>query len=287
MGIISVTEKWDEWSGKVNEKGDYEVTRVFMVHTDTKNVGPVEVLNASGVPGSWDDYHAGNDAVTYIYVKDKQAKRDGARPTLWYVTVSYSSDKTTQERKQVQDPLLRPIKKRFQMAKHQKVVDRDLEGTLLQNTAGEFYDPLPEIDDSRPVLVMTRNEAHPWNETLAITYQDAINTDMFLGFEPYQCKIDQIGANEVFENEFHYWEVTYEIHCRREGWRLKTISRGRNERSVDGLSLVPIIDSKTKQAVSDPQLLNEQGYVTYTREEAYEQTFRVYKELAFGPLRLG
>lgn len=292
MAIVSVTEKCEEWSGVETEKGDLEFTRVFMVLADTRNVGPNEVRNAQDpntglqVPPRFTDYHAGDDTVTYAWVKSKDIKRDPLQPRLWYVTVKYSSSRETQDSASQENPLLRPYVVRWGSNKYQKPIDRDIDDTLIQNTAGEFYDPLPEIDDSRPVLSITRNEADPWNFTAAIQYQDAINSDSFYGFDPYQAKIHSITAGKRAENQFTYWEVTYEIEFRREGWRLKTISRGRNERSVDGNSLVPILDSTTRQPISEPQMLDEDGYVLYSAGGAVEQTFYVYKELAFGPLGL-
>ena len=284
--IIWVHERIADWSGNRNDKGDYEFTRAFDVLTETLNVGPYAVLNASdpnsglAIPGDFQDYHAGDDAVTFAWVKSKTAKRDTVQPRLWTVEVRWSTDRETQQRQTEENPLNRPAKRNWGSEHYSKVVDHDLRGKPMQNSAGEFFDPLPEIDDSRPILTVTRNEANPWNFSRAIQYQDAINSDEFYGFDPRQCKIN-IRANEVYENLYHYWEVTYEIHFRREGWRLKLINRGKNE--LVGGELKAILDPRTKQPVTEPKLLDASGAVTTS---VYTKTFKVYKELAFGPLGL-
>lgn len=231
LGIIWVHEKHEAWSGLRNDKGDYEFSRAFDVLTQTRNVGPFQVLLAEdpttglAVPGDFDDYHAGDDAVSFAYVRSKEAKRDQQQPLLWNVDVRYSTATETQQRQVAENPLDRPAVYSWDNVQYQKVARKDVEGAPIKNSAGERFNPAPEIDDSRPVLRVERNEVS-FNEARAIDYQDAVNTDMFHGFDPGKAKVAKIAGTSEYENSVHYWKVVYEIHFRREGWLLSVLDEG-------------------------------------------------------------
>lgn len=231
LGIVWVHEKHEAWSGSRNDKGDYEFSRAFDVLTQTRNVGPFQVLLAEdpatglAVPGDFDDYHAGDDTLSFAFVKSKNAKRDSQQPLLWQVDVKYSSATDIQQRQVAENPLDRPPVYSWDNTTYQKVAFKDKDGNPVVNSAGERFSPLPEMDDCRPVLRVERNEAS-FNEARAIDYQDAVNTDMFRGFDPGQAKVAKITGSTAFENSVHYWKVTYEIHFRREGWTLEVLDEG-------------------------------------------------------------
>lgn len=286
--ILSVTEQPEGWSGNRTEKGDYEFNRVFYVLTQTMNVGPFGVLSAvdpvtgMAVPGDFDDYHAGDDALGFAFVKSKTARRDRVQPRLWIVEVRYSTAKDTQERQIAENPLDRPAVYSWDSVTYQKVVAKDKDDQAVVNSAGERFSPLPTMDDNRPVLRVERNEA-TFNESRAIDYQDAVNTDMFRGFDPGQAKVAKITGTTAYENSVFYWQVTYEIHFRREGWRLEILDEGTYTTTALGVKLL-FFDVRGQ--IMQSGLLDGHGNELADGSDPVFLPFDVYKKRPFNVLGL-
>jgi hypothetical protein len=87
------------------------------------------------------------------------------------------------------------------------------------------------------VLTIQKNRAS-FSQSVAIDYQDAINSDSFLGFSAGKVKVAGISATSQTENKVFFWAVTYEFHFRREGWQVETLDQGRNCLILE--NLVPI-----------------------------------------------
>src|SRR5262249_46326548 len=119
-------------------------------------------------------------------------------PRRWVVTCEYGPP-TVEQGQQQENPLLRPAVLTWGFTQNSRAVWKDVNGTPIQNSAGDAFDPPPEIDDSRPVLTVTRNEAG-FNPAIAIQYQDAVNSDQFLGFNAGVVKINGISSTSQSEN---------------------------------------------------------------------------------------
>lgn len=228
MGILLITEKPDGWTGSRTENGDYEFQRIFHVLTDDINIGPYAVLNATdahgnSIPLDFDDYHAGQDALTFARVKTKVAVREPQNPMLWYVTVTYSTAKDQQDRSNPPD--VRPTEVSFSLQRQTKVVHKDQNNNAIASSAGERFNPLPEIDDSRLVMTISKNQAS-FNTAVAMDCQDSVNSDQFQGFEAGKVKLAGISAKSVFEGSIFYWRVDFEFHISRDGWDLEILDEG-------------------------------------------------------------
>lgn len=235
MAIVSVSEQPEGWDGSQNEKGEYEFTRVFFVLTDSFNTGAYEVLNAAGVPGRGDDYHAGDDALTYCWVKNKKAKRDSIQPKLWYVTVQYSSSKETQDGSSDTNPLLRPQDERWGTQKYQKIIEKDVYGADIGSSANEPFNPRVEVDDFHPTLTVTRNVASPYNNIFWTHFINRVNSDEFRGYEVGQGKIADVSAVKTIENSYTFYRQTIEIEFNLQvnptsrvpiGWNIRRLDEG-------------------------------------------------------------
>jgi hypothetical protein len=195
-------------------------------------------------------------------VRRIEPTQDGDNPKLWVVRVEYDTEMPEEE-----DPFDRPPEYSWTFAQFQKVAALDINGNAIVNSAGQYFDPPIEIDDSRPVLTIVRNEIY-FNPAIAIAYQDAINSEWFFGFAPGVVKVANISAVSQVEddypsagNKFYYWKVTYEFMMRRGGWTLQLLDQGRFKISAvaDGdVMLEPIRDADL-QPVTDPLPLNGSG----------------------------
>jgi hypothetical protein len=214
-----------------------------------------------------------------------------ADPTHYIVTVDYSP----LDGAMIQGSL-NPLQDRWKIScsasMAEKLFDQDFFGNPVTNSAGEKFDPPETIQDARPLLRITRNEAS-FSEDDMEMYRLAVNTDTFIGFPPGTCQILNIDS----ENEWHdvigtYWTVHYEIQFTNDpnGFNKVILDRGKRQLIVpssssssssgsgssssssssssgssggggDARRLVPIVTgvSGTQQVVTEPVLLNGNG----------------------------
>jgi hypothetical protein len=296
MAIVSVREIPGGKASDELEGGKRSYTRVFRVITDSGLASALAVGLAADLPQLGDPHTAQDGAIDEtVKCLKVSPQQDSENPQVWTVDIEYGPPTKTDEQ-QNPNPLLRPAVISYSFAKYQRACYNDINGKAIRNAANDWFDPCPEIDDSRPVVSITRNEPI-FNASLAIAYQDAVNSDAFLGAQPGQVKVSGISARNQTENNYSFWEVTYELEFRREGWQLQLLNQGRNSLWEDG-SLLPI-PKKGKNAdgtigwqegtqVDEPVPLGEHGLplANPTPDTCVYLPFTVYKSLAFAPLGL-
>jgi hypothetical protein len=265
MAVVSVREIWNGRRGSADEKAVREYARVFRVVTDSALDGAlvaetaVDPFTATAIPHLFASYLEPGGAFDLTAIARKiEAAQDDQDPLTWHVTVSYSNH-TDQPELGQENPLARPSEIKWSFCQFQKLAVEDAYGTAIGNSAGEKFDPAPEKDDSRPVLVVTRNELG-FNPALAYAYRDAVNSDWFFGADPGTAKVQSIEAERHYENNVYFWKVTYTVHFRPEGWRLKVLDSGYHELDADTGEL-SIIQDKFGHQVSSPARLNGYGSV--------------------------
>jgi hypothetical protein len=282
MAIVSVREVASGRDGTLNNKGERSYSRAFQVITDDPLDGPLLVRTASGIPQRGSIYATATEIDPGAKVKAINPSQDADNPRVWTVKVDY--DSVTEDKPE--NPLDRPIEISWTAAPYERVVFNDTDGKAILNSAGDYFDPPLTIDDSRPVLTVVRNEPS-YNPTLAIDYQDAVNTDSFLGFSPGQVKVAKIDATSATENDIFYWRVTYEFHFRREGWALSVLDQGRYQKLNNKPVPIPEYDESGNAVpgshVSDPVPLDGAGQrlTNPGPDTAIFLTFKVYKERPF------
>ncbi len=313
MAILTVHETIDARKFDLGPNGERTYERVFRVTTDAKTVGSLEVYFASGVPRMWDYYLCENEydyGARVVKVQPKQT----ADPFTWLVTIQYSSGRVSPQQAKVgaspakgsqpqqqddTDPFARPPEIRWGFSQYQRVVTKDTTGKAIVNSANDAFDPPPTVDDSRPTLTYVRNLIDPtfspelvgtypaWDPALAIAYQDAVNTDTFLGVPAGQAKVASLSASSVYERGIFYYKGNFEIHFRREGWALQILDQGYHELDTVTGKYKIIVDALTSIPKSSPTPLNGNGFaVDFNSLGAVPHylTFKVYKELPFSAL---
>jgi hypothetical protein len=264
MAVVSVREIWNGRKGSADEKAVREYDRVFRVVTNSSLDGALTAETAVDpflgirIPNLFSSYIEPN-GITFdltAIARKIEAGQDDADPLTWLVTVSYSNH-TDQPELGNPNPLLRPAEIKWSFAQFQRIADIDQFNNPVVNSAGEPFDPPLEKDDSRPVLVITRPEAGI-DPGLFYQYRDAINSDPFFGAPAGTAKVQSIEATRRFENNFYFWDVTYTIHFRPDGWDLNVLDQGYNALDANGQPTVRILD-KYGQALAKPALLNGLG----------------------------
>ena len=220
MAIVSCDEMLGQDGGR-NEKNEGEYTRKFRVIVGNHLDNAVTILAYAGIPRIGDMYATmGGDVDPAAVCKEVRAAQDDDAWKIWEVEAKFgkaTEDTQSQTPQQIQNPLKRPADIGWGFSRHSRSLFRDVDNKPVLNSAGDFFDPPPEIDDSRPVLTISRNEGG-FDASRAIEYQDAVNSDSFFGFSPGQVKVASISSQRQIENNIVFWKTTYEFEMRQDKW---------------------------------------------------------------------
>lgn len=216
--------------------------RVFTITMTADSVGTATVLKAAEL--LFGVY------VGAVYVADGESDTDSACVGVraetnspdgrgWLVTAQYEA---------LEDPLSVRRTLQYDYQPYEKIFEKDVENKAVLNSAKDPFDPPPLIDDSRPVLVITRNEG-TYDEAIVRAYKDRINVATFRGNPPRTVKCNAIKGREIWSprvpyNDGIYYEVTYEFAIRPEGWDMRLLDCG--YRAID-----PATDKKTLISIDD------------------------------------
>lgn len=295
MAVTTVYEVIEKQSGSEEIGPRKRYRRNFRVKVDDIQDGPKIVKDA--VTSTYNvalggPYVVRNDSDSTCRVVRITAERHrGEEPLIWDVPVEYSNDPTG-----VDNPLNEPAEFSLSFAQFQRAADRDLDNKPFVNSAKQPFDPPIEIDDSRPVLLIIKNRAiATFDLSQCLTYQDAINTDTVYGFGPYVWKMAQISPRTItVESGFQYYQVTYELHGRRELWYpLKVLNQGYYQLvDSEGTKKRELLLDKDSKQLTSPGLLKADGSaIGYNPDGSLDaspsfEEFNVYKRLPFAPLQL-
>ncbi|MGL5095881.1 MAG: hypothetical protein ACRDD1_09845, partial [Planctomycetia bacterium] len=210
-------------------------------------------------------------------------KRVDGSETSWLVTCLF--DSKGDEEKEEENPEDRTPDVEHGCAEFTRAFDREVNedgspGGPVLNGAGQPFGAPAEIDDSRPVLVIERNEPN-FTVKLQLEYKDAVNDDQFYGEEPGCWKMKCPTARLVKEGELRYHRVRYEIHHNENKWFKEILDQGLYKKS--GNTLEPIKD-KDGQAVTEP--VNMKDGDKLPDGETHFIKFKAYKRKPFRKLRL-
>jgi hypothetical protein len=239
----------------------------------------------------------------YYYCVDRDIYRDEDAPALWHIIADYETPRGAEfdQHKNEPDPFYRKPKiswytTTIQEAAWRTVVDagdgQPTNGKLVCNTAKCLFDPPVMRDITILCLRIVRNEP-TWNPFTALHYTNALNSDAFyLDCAAQQAKMDSITAEQAWDNGVDYWEVTYEIHFREDGWLTQVLNVGFYEdQGTTKNALQPILD-KNGERVSEPRPLTASGLAMELPGPGNDNwsppfvTFKLNHVLPFGPLNL-
>jgi hypothetical protein len=145
------------------------------------------------------------------------------------------------------------------MAQFQRIAEKDINGNDVVNSAGIPFNPSVQLDDSRPVLQIVRNEL-TYDETLAGSFRDKVNDADFWGYGEKQVKVANIsGSREWNQDIGYYWTVSYEFHIKAETWKFKILDAGTMQIKTGGDTKVSPCLTKDGKPVPEPVPLDGSG----------------------------
>jgi hypothetical protein len=203
------------------------------------------------------------------------------------------------------NPMDDPPSVEFDFTVRQRPALVDIDGKVVENGAGEPFDPPHMVDEYLPTVTITRNEPSI-SPSFVVEYNNTVNSDMFAGVDPGKAKMF-VTARKATRGEYEYWVVTYEIVFRDLPWNpTGLLAIGTKYRRAPHKNPEIYIDPKTNSQPASPIYLKLDGTRNLTLNEQriaaglpesdendsdahtpYVHEFNFYRSKAFGPLNLG
>ncbi|MEL6898751.1 MAG: hypothetical protein AAFP90_21850, partial [Planctomycetota bacterium] len=193
-------------TGTENKEGPGYVAS-YRVATDDPEDGPFQVN--SSLPFKYGDvYEIGNEIDILCRASEVASTPVAGNRFRWNSSVTFTRPETTEEFESVFD---RPYDQEWYFEKREREAERDVDGRPVGNSAGDRFERIPLVDDSRPVLRIVRNE-RTFDEKLAVQLRDCLNRSQWRGWAKHAVKIGNIVGRQVYDRrEGLYWAVTYEF----------------------------------------------------------------------------
>lgn len=298
MAVTSATllsTEQGSWEGEQGAGNVRSYRTQWLVVCDDKLDGPSVVLSYGGLPALYSAYVAGNDS-------DPQALLTKKTPTLksrsnagnaWIVSCEYST--AADQNQSNLSPEDRPPALSGSFVQFMRPLDIDIDGRPLQNTVGEPFDPTIEVEDSRPVLAITKLFTFVgFDYVFLCSYRDCVNSDTFtirgLAFPPDSCKLQSLSFQEVWINGANYIELTAEVEIKPERWNPRVIANvGLMARQPDASGPISRIlaDDGSGEPIQLPVNLLEDGTRCLPGVPPAFLEFRPYQRRPFSLLNLG
>jgi hypothetical protein len=283
MAVIESAIKPGTRSCKHSNPFTREYGLTLHVVTDSKLDGSMTVLGAADwIPQLWSYYDlafwgmtseidAGALCVSRV-AKDIAPTADGG--FIWEVELDYQSDVIQKAENPLDDPVLYSLN----WAQYEKVIEKDTDGKPLANTVGDlFTDPPYTQDDSRPVLIVRRNEAE-LPIASAIQYKDKVNSDTFYGADPGHVKCTNINTSETqTRNGVTFYTVSYEFQFNNETFQPSILNRGHRSRATAGGKIADNPNKEARNLLADGTLKKE-------TDDPYYIDFTTFESVPFGAL---
>lgn len=239
MAFVRLWEKERE-GPSIDDKGRRTCRRTFGVLMNSPTDGGLTVISSPGLPSLHGMYVVGGEMDLGLLVKSLEPRQDTGNPLVWEVTVSYDSDTVTPEEGDP-NPLARPPELAWSVEKVKVVVERDINGEAITNSAYEAFDPPIEKDKIILVLTITRNRAM-FDAVDAAQQIGKTNSLTWLGFTERKARLDDRSASLATENGLTFWKERIVVKIDEQTWNIFPLDAGFHERDGSG-DIVPSRDS--------------------------------------------
>ncbi len=217
--------------------------RRYRVITDDKFDGPAVVFNAPGLPQRGMPYSTRSENDPAAKVVRHRIVEARESWNVWYVDVDYDTIRPPDNNPLDDPPDIIVTKEHYRKLIPGRFVDGYQQGgdpesvnqkiyIPATNSAGQPFEPPLDYPASRPLVIITRNEA-AFDLRITERFSDSVNAENWGGVKKHHAFMRGIDARRVYtpgENNdspnFLFWVVTYEIAINREGWDIHRLDVG-------------------------------------------------------------
>lgn len=313
MAITSADQIPDNWAGTWTSTWQRTYTVCYRVQCDDSRDGPMTLRNATEVVSgvtvnvlpligtsyfvttTEKDLGAFANSIEYR-AESTITPQSGSTPGIvWLVTYQYGPYDPTPFGT---DPSLWPLRITFTGDTYQKTILVDYNGNPVLNSALCPYEDPVQVDDTRAVITVKRNEliktpgtlppgAVVFDPTIPQTYRDTVNSGTWNGFAAKWVKINSITTgDEQYDsnNQVYYYEVTYVFSINRDIWQSKILDQGKQILDSGGFP-TPLLTAEG-QEIDEAVLLNGSGARLASGGTPVFATYDVYSPVDFSPLAI-
>ena len=210
MAISSVTEIWSGRTASQDASAEETYTKVYRIISDVINEEPVLIWASGDLPVIGDSYSSGDFSNPRCRVVRRELDQDDENPFIWFATLEYSSEiddlavsgvngvvggnGTDRGNLDVTGLVDRRTRRSMSFHKFQRPALKDKDDKPVKNSAGDFYDPVIQIDDSRPIIRFVRNELS-FQPAFWAEFRDSVNSEAWAGQEPGRAKMNSITTS--------------------------------------------------------------------------------------------
>lgn len=287
-----------------DSESDESASDTYLIQAAHRNISRFVIQAWPGLPQVGDLYIVGQDVIQSLRCSRRRLRRRDDSDVIWEMECEYSSKQKEKEEEEEEEPLDKKPEIDIDFETYQTVAEGALIldestdadetadtssipffGRALVNTAGEPFDPQPEMDQVRPVMTITYNEAF-LNIPLLMFYANTVNKTNWLGCPPRSWKMGGPRIRRVQEAQHRYWSVSLTFTFNSQGWDLQILNQGTYYLDGGGPSgaQTPFTDAEGNRIVGllgdtgdEFNPLIDTGDATYSR-------YRVYKERDFNEI---
>jgi hypothetical protein len=282
MSVLSVNEHHTGRGGVATIDGNIEYTRQFIVITDTVNTSPETIRITTGIPALQDAYPSNTRAICHSV----DAKPYGDQRKVWMVEVKYSTSARppSADINWIRKPWNRKPQLKWGTYAVTEAVLKDRDGYVIQNSAGDRFDPSLTVEWHYPTLSINRYERN-YDVNRALDYVDTVNelTVLVAGLiaRAEGALLSKFEGANVEIDGLECWQVNYEIVF-APTFVKKILDQGFYAYK-DGKKQIMKLKGK---ATTEPLLLDGVGKELAFGGTPVFKDFHVYKKKDFGPLGL-
>lgn len=283
-------------------------SRSWRVTCDTQYDDDQEVLTAAiiaspdPIANDLDAHPTNGDLLCRSRRAEQETGGDGVSAYSWLVRAEYDNQSNSQDAEDAETPPLdRRTRWHMEFNDVEVVQEYDQEGVLIQNTAGDVFDPPLVESESRPILVGKKNyDAGDLSGLMALVadYTNCVNSDTFLGRPPGSWHISKPQmSEEQSEGDVRYHVVSWPLELKGEyefpdpstvegspdPWDRVVLNRGFNHLTTPN-------DKETKAPIAgkEPRNLKEDGtlFIPTADPNYFYRTFKTKKRRPFSAIGL-
>lgn len=211
MAVTSVAVDYAGRTGGDTSKGVRTYTAKWIVRTSVATDGQTTVLADQRLPRQLQYYQYGGEVDRQALVQSRTAEQDDQSPTLWRVTIEYSTEASGQSNTPEFSKSI-DLTPKYSWGEYteEEIVTYDIFGKPVVNSSGEMFDPPLVRPVGYPLLRITRAELN-FNPLVIMAFKGAINNATWGQWPAYSAKCVSLSANQEVQEGLQFWRVSYEF----------------------------------------------------------------------------